>query len=384
MDIDNNETLCFFSNTSANGSTSFLHRAETVKIPKYVFTPAGITAKRVLCFILSTVGAVGFLGNCLVFFFLRQKSARNPVKTNRFVKNLNLYLRSLCLSDLLSCAISLPLLCIQILFDVFQSGWTCKMVRYLNFVFPVVTINNLVVISLEKYLSTRKIPRTFSSATVRKMIIFAWFLGISVMLFPAATYNGKRVDLNRTHFTVICKNNERFYPFRITLVIFPLQYVLPCIFVTYVNISLLKTLWGRGTRKIRNGVSDAFKGRLMATRIKGTILLVALTFAFIVPCLFYVGNIAYTQMSKPQRTFATDFIFRYGGGGIAAYFSSAINFIIYFVQMRDFRAYLKTVFCERRASRYGTTDKTQTAKICEMQLNLQFVNQITCHNKKTK
>ena len=350
--MDNNETFSFFSNTSANDSTNFLHRAETAKIPKYVFTPAGITAKRALCFILSTVGAVGFLGNCLVFFFLRQKSARNPVKKSRFVKNLNLYLRSLCLSDLLSCAISLPLLCTQILFDVFQSGWKCKMVRYLNFVFPVITINNLVVISLEKYLSTRKLPHTFSSATVRKMIIFAWFLGISFVLFPAATYDGKRVDLNRTHFTIICKNNERFYPFKITLLIFPLQYIFPCIFVTYVNLSLLKTLWGRGTRKIRNGVSNIFKGRLMATRIKGTILLVALTFGFIIPCFFFVGNIAYTQIAKPQRKFATDFIFRYGGGGIAACFSGAINFIIYFAQMKDFRVYLKSVFCERRANRY--------------------------------
>lgn len=342
--MDHNGTFCFFRNTTANDSTNFLHRAETVKIPKYVFTPAGITAKRVLCFILSIVDAVGFLGNCLVFFFLKEKSARNPVRGNRFVKNLNLYLRSLCLSDLLSCAISLPLLCIQILFDVFQSGWECKMVRYLNFVFPVITINNLVVISLEKYLSTRKVPHTFSSVTVRKMIIFAWCLGSLFMLLPAAAYDGKRVDLNHTHFTIICKNNERFYPFKITLLIFPLQYVFPCIFVTYVNLSLLKTMWGRGTRRIRNGVSNTFKDRLMATRIKGTILLVALTFGFIVPCLFFTGNMAYTQIAKPQRTFAKDFIFRYGGGGIAACFSSAINFVIYFAQMKNFRVYLKSVF----------------------------------------
>ena len=339
MAMDDNETLWFFSITSANDSTNFLST--------YLFTPAGVTAKRILCFILSAVGAVGFLGNCLFFFFLKHKTAKNPMKTSRFVKNLNLYLRSLCLSDLLSCAISLPLLCVQILFDLFQSGWTCKMVRYLNFLFPVITMNNLVVISFEKYLSTRKVPRTFSPATVRKMVICAWVLGISVMLFPAATYDGNRIDLNRTHFTIICKNNERFYPFKITLIFFPLQYVLPCIFVTYVNISLLKTFWVRGTRKLRNGVSSTFKGRLKATRIKGTILLVALTFAFIVPCFFFVVNVAYTQIAKPQRTFATDYIFRYGGGGIPAFASSVINFIIYFAQMKDFRAYLKTIFCQR-------------------------------------
>ena len=105
MAKDGNETLWLFSITSANDSTNFLST--------YVFTPAGVTAKRALCFILSAVGAVGFLGNFLFFFFLKQKSAKNPMKASRFVKNLNLYLRSLCLSDLLSCAVSLPLLCIQ-------------------------------------------------------------------------------------------------------------------------------------------------------------------------------------------------------------------------------------------------------------------------------
>ena len=356
--MENNETLWMSFNTSANDSTNFLNRADrTAKLPTYVFTPAGITAKRVLCFILSTVGVVGLLGNCLFFFFLKKKTP--TVRTSRFVKNLNLYLRSLCLSDLLSCAISLPLLCIQILFDVFQSGWSCRMVRYLNFVFPVVTINNFVVISLEKYLSTRKVPRTFRAVTVRKMIISAWFLGISTMMFPAATYDGKRVDVDSSHFTVVCKNNERFYPFKITLIIFPLQYVLPCLFVLYINISLLRTLWRRGTRKLRNGASSALKSRVIATRTKGTILLVALTLAFIIPYFFFIGNVAYTQIAKPQRTFATDFIFRYGGGGIAAYFSSAINFMIYFAQMREFRLYVKTVFCKKRA-RDGTTDQPQT------------------------
>ncbi|XP_078366390.1 adenosine receptor A3-like [Oculina patagonica] len=374
--MDNSVTSWLFFNTSANDSTHLKNHTETIN-PIYVFTPVGTTAKLVLCLILSAVGVVGFLGNCLVFYFLWQRKTKNPIKTSRFVTNLNLYIRSLSLSDLLSCCVSLPLICIQILFDVFQDGWACKIVRYLNFVFPALTINNLVVISLEKYLSTRKVPRTFSTSRVRKTIICAWVLGIIIMLIPAAAYDGKRVDLNDTHFTVICINNENFYPFKITFVIFPLQYILPGIFVTYVNIRLLKILWNRGNRRIGTGVSNSFRANLITMRIRGTSLLVALTFAFIIPYLFYAGNMVYNQIAKPQRAFATDFIIRYGGGGVAAYFSSAINFMIYFAQMKEFREFLKTLLCRKCCS--GDVNTDLQSKVADVTTSRQNAgkNQVT-------
>lgn len=346
--MNKGETSWLFPNTSSSDSSHLSRNHTEVMNPIYVFTPAGDTAKRVLCSILSAIGALGFLGNCLLFYYLWKKKITSPIQKSRFVKNLNLYIRSLSLSDLLSCAVSLPLLCVQILFDVFQSGWPCKIVRYLNFLFPAITINNLVVISLEKYLSTRKIPHTFSANTVRKMIITAWVLGVTIMLLPASTYEGIRVDLNDTHFTVICRYKDNFYPVKLSLIIFPLQYVIPGIFITFVHVSLLKTLWNRAQRKIDHTSSSAFKAKLTATRIKGTYLLVALTFAFIIPYSCYIGNFIYSQIAKPRRSFSTDFILRYGAGGIAAYFSSAINFIIYFVQMKDFRVFVQnSLRCNR-------------------------------------
>ena len=346
LDMDNNDQVWLSSSMSGNDSFSSSNLTETMK-PIYVFTPAGVTAKRVLCLILATIGGMAFLGNCFIFYFLLQKPTRNPIQRSSFVRNLNLYLRSLSLSDILSCAVSLPLLCIQISFDVFQSGWACKIVRYANFLFPVITINNLFAISLEKYLSTRKVLRTFSFSKMRKIVISAWLLGLTVMLFPAAVYDGIRVDLNDTHYTIVCKYQENFYPFKISRIIFVLQYVLPSVFVTYINICLMKTVWTRGKRQIGNNVSNAFKAHLRAKAIKGTALLVALTFAFIVPYSFYIANIVYTQTAKPKRDFSTDYIIRYASGSIGGYFSGLINFIIYFAQMKEFRDFLKKRLCRR-------------------------------------
>ena len=132
-----------------------------------------------------------------------------------------------------------------------------------------------------------------------------------------------------------------------SLIIFPLQFVLPSVFVIYVNICLLKTLWARGRRRVGVGVTNPFQAHLRAKKIKGTTLLVAVTFAFIIPFFLFRTNIGYTQIAKPQREFSTDYIMRYGTGGVS-YLSTFINFIIYYAQMKDFRVFLKKPLCRRK------------------------------------
>ena len=339
------ETSWLASNVSGNNSLH-LHDSVPQLNRIYVFTPVDATTKWALCALFSTIGCLGFFGNCLLLYFLWKKPKGNPIQRSSFMKNFNLYVRSMSLSDILCCAVSLPLICIQILFDVFQSGWPCKLVRYVNFIFPVITINNLVVISLEKYLSTRANPRTFSAATVHKMIIFAWVFGLIFMLFPAAAYDGIRVDLNDTHFTVVCRNDPNFYPFKILLVVFLVQYVVPGIFITYINICLMKTVWIRGNRKVGNGpLSNVFKAKMRAVRIRGISLLITITFTFIISYFVFLGyQVAYALLVKKSRDFSTDFIFRYASGSIA-YLNCVTDVIIYFVQMKDFREFLRKRLC---------------------------------------
>ena len=344
--MENNKSWWSPSNLSGNNSSYVNIQTEPMK-KIYLFTPAGVTAKRLLCSVFSIIGVMGFLANCVILYFLWKKPKRSPIQSSPFMRNLNLYVRSLCLSDLLSCVLSLPFILIQISFDVFQTGWACKVARYINFIFPAITINSLVVISLEKYLSTRTVPRTFSVSTVRKLIVGAWALGVVVILFPAAPYDGIRVELNDTHYTIICFFNQDFYPFRLTFIFFPVQYVLPCVFVTTLNICLMKTIWNRRRRQIGNGMpNNAFRANLRAATLKGTTLLVFLSFSFIIPCFLFIANIVYTQVAKPQRDFPTAYMMRYGTGS-TAYLSGVFNFIIYFAQMKDFRDFLKKLLCRR-------------------------------------
>ena len=346
----NNETIFptpwLPSKSFGSNSTQLSNQTKTLGLT-YVFTPAGNITKRVLCVVSIFLGIVGFLGNCCIFYFLGKKPNRGVIQTNRFVTNLNLYIRSLSLSDLLNSAVSASLLCIQISFDVFQRGWACKAVRYTNFLFSAVTINTLLVISVEKYLATRTVFRTVTTRSMRRMIIFAWLLGALFMLLPAATYDGTNVVLNDTHFTVICNNNEHFFPFRVTWLVLPIQYIFPGIFVTYVNLCLMKTVWDSGRRQVAMVTKKDFQAELRLKKIRGTTLLVALTFSFIIPFFFFLGNVAYTQIAKPQRDFATDYAWRYGTGCVG-YLSAIMNFAIYFVQVGSFRLFfIDLILCRQ-------------------------------------
>ena len=130
------------------------------------------------------------------------------------------------------------------------------------------------------------------------------------------------------------------------LVVLPVQYVLPGIFITYINICLMKTVWVRGNRNVGNGpLNNAFKAKMRAVRIRGISLLITITFTFIISYFVFLGyQVAYALLVKKSRDFSTDFIFRYASGSIA-YLNCVTDVIIYFVQMKDFREFLRKRLC---------------------------------------
>ena len=269
----------------------------------YVFTPAGSTTKLALVISMLTSGVVGFVGGILILFFLSQN--KQPTARS-FMKNLNLYIKSLALSDILSCLVSRPLGCLQISFDLFQTHWACKIVRYFNIVFPIVTIYNLVVIAIEKHLSLRRVPRTLRASTVRKLILFAWFAGFAIVLLPTATFTGLRQDLNETHYTVLCKYDKYHLPSRIIMVSFTvLVYYIPCIFLIILNVTLIRKVWREVKMTIPIQVDNPIQAKLRAAKIRGTLLLIAITFAFIIPYFGYMVYLTYNIIATPDIDFQT-------------------------------------------------------------------------------
>ena len=311
----------------------------------YLFAPASSSTKLILLLILVAIGILAFVGNTLLLCFLKTKrKTSNFLKACCFEKNFNFYIKSLAISDVLSAVISLPALCIQMYVDLFQQGWGCRIIRYLNFVFPTITMNNLLVISIEKYFSTRKLPLTFSHSTVRKMVILAWLEGFLVVLIVSTTFKGTIIDLNDTHYTVICKYDTQYLPFRIIFLSYTiLQYIIPSFLIIGVSVSLLITVWGRMKSAVDVQRDNAFTLARRAATIRCTCIIITLMFAFVLPYIFYFAQLTYNIVTKAHIDFQTDYVIRFGSGVIALA-NCAINVIIYLVQMKDFRAFVKKQF----------------------------------------
>ena len=310
----------------------------------YVFTPAGSSTKLTLLLILATVGIVAVIGNTLILCFLRtKKKAHYFLKACSFEKNFNFYIHSLAISDILSAVISVPTVCIQMYVDLFQQGWGCTIVRYFNFVFPTITMNNMLVISIEKYFSTRDNPRPFRHSTVKKMVFFAWLVGSLSVLITIPTFEGIRYDLDNTHYTVICKYDNQYLPFRIMILSYiTLEYIIPSILIVRISVSLIITVWTRTRRAVNVQRDNAISLACRAARIRGLSIVITLMFAFVIPYIFFFTYVIYNIVTKAYINFQTDYIIRYTSVVIALS-NSAINVIIYLVQMKDFRSFVKKI-----------------------------------------
>ena len=332
-----------FINNQSSVTNSTAAAAITASV--YVVTPVGFDTKLIIFVLFLIVGVSGLVGNILILYFLSKKKSVPFLQSSSFLRNFDLYMKSLALSDILSCSISVPLASVEIMYGVFQSGWPCRTVRYINVTFTFITINNLIAISVERFLSTRDVPKTFSVTSVRKIVYAAWIAGLIVALAPAATMNGIRYDINGTHYTVVCKPDTRYLPYRATVVsVVLIQYFLPSIALIGINIILARRVWKIRKRRVDVLQDNAIRARMRSHQIKTTNLLIIVTLAFVIPYCLLLYYSAYVAIVKPPLDVQVDFVLRYSSA-VLIFSNSAVNFVIYLIQMKDFRVFLKQVLC---------------------------------------
>ena len=244
-----------------------------------MYVPLGSLKRLILFVLFVSVGVIGLVGNVLVLCFLKSKAKTAPfAKAWSFENNCDVYIKSLAISDVLCTVISLPPVCIQLHFDVFNQGWSCNIVRYLNIVFTSITMNNLLFFSIERFMITRGIFRHSFLSTVKMVVKLSWLAGFLFTLIPASTFKDIRFDLNQTHYTWVCRYDDSYFPFRIMLLSFTtLQYIISGFITVVINVLLIKTLWAnvRG-RRVHIQRDNAIKIFRRAAAIRGTSIIVTL------------------------------------------------------------------------------------------------------------
>ena len=319
--------------TSAlNGNSSFNAASE---YKQYVFTPAGLDVKLTVSALIVVAAAAGFAGNLCVLRFTNNEE-KKPMGARS--STLNFFIRSLALSDVLGSLIGAPFVIVHLNFDVLLTKWSCRITRFFQIVFIVITNYNLVVIAVERYICTcRPTSRPLSSRTVRKAVKAAWLLGFLLSLGFSYSIDAIRVDLDSTQYTLTC---EYEYGNRVAmltqLVRSLLGYILPSIILIFTCISIWRMLCKQ--ERITPGASSnpevINKWRIMRKKI--TIQLLVIIIAFAVPYSFFVAYAVFKAIFLPSMDFKTDYTIR-AVATLLAYLNGCANFAIHLSQLVGFR-----------------------------------------------
>ena len=118
---------------------------------------------------------------------------------------------------------------------------------------------------------------------VRKLVFTAWLVSSILVLGPTATFNEVRYELNEMHYAVVCKYDNSYFASKVIVVYYLiLQHLMPGVISIYINICVAKTSWTRQRTKINIQSNNGIRATLIATKRRGTYLLIAITLAFII------------------------------------------------------------------------------------------------------
>ena len=291
--------------------------------------------------LLTATALVGFAGNLLVLHFTNNEEKKS-VKAR---SNLNFFIRSLALSDVLGSLLGAPLIMVVLNSDLLFANMRCKAYRFFATVFPYTTQFNLVVIGIERYICTcRPTSRPLSLKTVKKSVTGAWVLGILsaiVFSYPAEL---TRFDLDSTRYVLSCEYN---YDDRIWKVMQMLRllltYVLPSIFLTITCICIVRMLW---MKKVNVAVSNQSQAaeKWNRRRRKATIQLIVIIVAFFVPFFLFNIYVAVRLNLAKGEDYDSELVYARLGSGLIIYLNSPINFVIHLKQLTGFYQAVKGYF----------------------------------------
>ncbi|EDO45120.1 predicted protein [Nematostella vectensis] len=302
----------------------------------YTFMPLEYPAKVSLTVTAYTIGILAAVGNALIIHFTRteKRAARALGRAHA-----SYFVLSLATSDLCASIISIPLSTTQMFIDFLTSDWRCKAYRTVIISFPVITINNLVVIAVERYLAVLRPFHLPSNRLVKVLIAGAWVAGVLMTMVYTATSGMIPAIIDQDHFTLVCFTDDTVTTHRVMVLIFiVIMNLIPTIGLLIIAILITRHLNKRTVSpEVRsNQKSDAWKH-------KTTRMFVTIVVSFAAPYLLWFVYIALNITVKPDLRFAEEFIIRYSFS-IMALSNGMVNVFIYFSYIKQLRKRLRSVF----------------------------------------
>ena len=353
---------------------------------EHLFMPISVASRATICSIMTVICIVGAIGNLSLIPFAN-RAQRKKDQRGTALNNMYSFLRSLAVSDVMA-SINAPLLWLQLFPGVFQTGWPCKIRRYSAIVVHVITAYNLVVVAFERYNCVCRVTGNakLSAARVRQLIRAAWLFGFLVTLLLMPSYQGIRMDLDETHYTITCGRDNSHGPYvAMFQVFFVIVYIIPLAFLIVTSYRILQVVRAQAAYRLAlpgNNVSE--RAQIEKRRQnKATRTLVIIIAAFVAPYLVFVGYHTAKTIFKPSLDFATDFKIRHASG-ILAYLNSPVNVCIHLVQLPAFRAeWSKRLDYFRRPLKLGVFTMKKTcvvSRVKTMKSRPKNTRRLSCPN----
>ena len=327
--------------SAVNGNSSLNATSEN---KQYVFAPLGLDVTLTISVLIAVTSAVGFAGNLCVLRFTNNED-KKPLTAAR-CSNLNFFIRSLALSDVLGSLIGAPFALVQINSNfALVSEMHCKVFRYFPSLFIYITIFNLVIIGVERYIcNCRPISRPISLETVRKAVLGAWISGFLAAFGFSYSFELIRIDLNSTHYTIRCEYNYKDPTSRLVRILLVLStFVLPSIILIFSCACIARVLWTKEVNAAANTNSNESESgvrKWCQQRKKATTQLIVIIIAFLGPYLinFIIGALKLTFSSSMDVK--TEYTSR-AVGAVFVFLNSSVNFLIHLRQLNGFGRALK-------------------------------------------
>ncbi|XP_032231984.1 allatostatin-A receptor [Nematostella vectensis] len=314
----------------------------------YKHSPLPVHTKATFAAVVLLCGAIGFIGNTLVLVFERKKrkAADTPSKRRAFERSLTLYLlKSLALTDLL-CSVINPPLFLYLMNGNHTANWHCVVNNIPVFCFPAMTILNLVVISLDRYMAVFHPLRALTRAFAKKLVIAAWIVGAILAVILALPVRNMYIELDGNVYTFSCIGSSKEVWEKVDFgVITLLVYLVPnaIMFYTAATVSRFLRKRSRDIQDSANIHSNNSQGR----RFKDTKMFINVIFAFCIPySTYFVYNLV-KRFAGLELSYELEFTIRMSGCVLAT-FNSCINPIIYLFSYKDFRRELRNRICPRQ------------------------------------
>jgi len=234
--------------TETNGN---LTRALNVT-STFVFAPVLLQQyiKIILVCVMCVLGLYGLIANAFILYHSHRQVSRKRRINNMMNRwSMDYFIQSLALSNVLCFLIVLPMCTSEMFIKMNPSNAACKIHRYVNTLFPSITICNYVVIGIDRYLSVFCPYFVLSSKMCRMLVAAAWIMGglLSAQVLPS--YKLVYYDIDGTTYTLVCKYD---FSLRLQLALFlsytVVIYVIPCFLLAFINIRILMFLRRRRKR----------------------------------------------------------------------------------------------------------------------------------------